>query len=58
MTQKPLLIAIEGCDGTGKTTLVAALVQAFLGLGILAASIKRPAPMGSTLAARIAVDVY
>lgn len=43
MTQKPLLIAIEGCDGTGKTTLVAALVQAFLSLGILAASIKRPA---------------
>lgn len=43
MTQKPLLIAIEGCDGTGKTAIVAALVQAFLGLGILAASIKRPA---------------
>lgn len=43
MTQKPLLIAVEGCDGTGKTTLVAALVQAFLSLGILAASIKRPA---------------
>ena len=30
-------------DGTGKTTLVAALVQAFLSLGILATSIKRPA---------------
>lgn len=43
MTQRPLLIAVEGCDGTGKTTLVAALVQAFLSLGILAASIKRPA---------------
>lgn len=43
MTQRPLLIAVEGCDGTGKTTLVAALVQAFTSLGIAAASIKRPA---------------
>lgn len=43
MTQKPLLIAVEGCDGTGKTTLVAALVQAFVSLGIAATSIKRPA---------------
>lgn len=43
MTQRPLLIAVEGCDGTGKTALVAALVRAFLSLGIAAASIKRPA---------------
>ena len=43
MTQRPLLIAVEGCDGTGKTTLVSALVSAFLSLGIPAASIKRPA---------------
>ena len=43
MTQRPLLIAVEGCDGTGKTTLVAALVRAFLSLGIPATSIKRPA---------------
>lgn len=43
MIQRPLLIAVEGCDGTGKTTLVAALVRAFLSLGIPAASIKRPA---------------
>lgn len=43
MTQRPLIIAVEGCDGTGKTTLVAALVRAFLSLGIAATSIKRPA---------------
>ncbi len=43
MTQRPLIIAVEGCDGTGKTTLVAALVQAFLSLDIPATSIKRPA---------------
>lgn len=43
MIQRPLLIAVEGCDGTGKTTLVSALVSAFLSLGIPAASIKRPA---------------
>jgi len=43
MTQRPLLIAVEGCDGTGKTTLVAALVSAFQSLGIAAAPIKRPA---------------
>lgn len=43
MTQRPLLIAVEGCDGTGKTTLVAALVAAFQSLSIPAASIKRPA---------------
>ncbi len=43
MTQRPLLIAVEGCDGTGKTTLVAALVAAFQSLGITATSIKRPA---------------
>lgn len=43
MTQRPLLIAVEGCDGTGKTTLVAALVSAFQSIGIPATSIKRPA---------------
>ena len=43
MIQRPLLIAVEGCDGTGKTTIVAAIVRAFLSLGIAATSIKRPA---------------
>lgn len=41
---RPLVVAVEGCDGTGKTTLCLAIMQALVALNIATLLIRRPLP--------------